>query len=99
MGDDAFSESVAKQMQRIRLRETIDWIPVQERLPEPPPPPEPGAITAVGVLAVVDGRVMVATYFSDGEWWEGQCDRPLRPDAAVTHWAAMPRGPKTATPT
>ena len=82
MGDDAFSEYVAKQMQRIRLQETIDWIPVEERL------------TAVGVLAVVDGRVMVATYFSDGEWLECECDRELRPDETVTHWAAMPRGPR-----
>lgn len=81
------------------IAEWVQWIPVEERLPETPQPPEPGAITAVKVLAVVGGRVIVATCFSDGEWWEGDGDRQLRPDETVTHWAAMPRGPKTATPT
>ena len=63
--------------------ETITWIPVAERLPEPD----------VTVLHW-DGEISVAGRDAKGQWWlEGREEYgPLA--TAPTHWAELPKGPK-----
>jgi hypothetical protein len=64
-----------------QMRETIEWIPVSERMPD--------ADETVMIYAPDEDTPVMEGYF-DGECW---CVIPGIVGWHVTHWCAMPKGP------
>ena len=76
-----------------RLREEQRWIPVSERLPSPDDGPYSTYedVSAVEVLAVIEGAEWATTLYFDGyDFFDLQGDEliPYR----VTRWKPMPKG-------
>ena len=63
------------------LTETIEWVPVAERLPD--------ADETVLIFAPTANNPVMEGCF-DGAYW---CDTIGSTGLRVTHWCAMPKGP------
>lgn len=73
------------------LFELITWIPTAERLPVPPE-----GTLSVRILALARDQVIIAIYDGDG-WWVPYTypDFDSEPIPDVTHWAELPKGPRS----
>lgn len=78
-----------------RLREELRWIPTSERLPSPDDGPYSTYedVSAVEVLAVIEGAEWATTLYFDGyDFFDIQGDETI--PYRVTHWKPMPKGPE-----
>lgn len=78
-----------------RLREENRWIPVSERLPSTDDGPYSTyeEVSAVEVLAVIEGAEWATTLYFDGYDFFDYVAGELIP-YTVTHWKPMPKGPE-----
>lgn len=77
------------------LREELRWTPTSERLPRPDDGPYSTYedVSAVEVLAVIEGAEWATTLYFDGyDFFDLQGDETI--PYRVTHWKPMPKGPE-----
>lgn len=69
------------------MKETIEWISVEDRLPEKSDRLLVRSEHGIQTSSFVSG--IQASSFVSGQWWS-RCQKL----EAVTHWAELPKGPE-----